>query len=239
MIPALIVPVLNRRDLLERMLASIDIDVRHIIIVDNGEVVGFDRTLLPESEDRSYRVIDLGHNIGVSAAWNLGMKVTPGAPWWVFANSDIEFGAGDLAHLESVINPDEAGLYYMLGMAAFAITAQALEAVGYFDENFHPAYDEDLDWSRRATLAGVPMHQAGFTGTHVGSATIRADPQLWVRNGHTHPANDVYYARKWGGRKQGGEQYVLPFDRGIHVGEWRLEPERLREQAWPRPARRE
>jgi hypothetical protein len=36
MIPNLIIPVLNRYDLLERMLQSIDYPIAHLLIIDNG-----------------------------------------------------------------------------------------------------------------------------------------------------------------------------------------------------------
>ena len=39
MIPAMIVPVLNRPDLLERLLASIDYPVADLLVIDNGNVV--------------------------------------------------------------------------------------------------------------------------------------------------------------------------------------------------------
>ena len=61
-----------------------------------------------------------------------------------------------------------------------------------------------------------------------------SDPVLRMVNGSTHGANDIYYAQKWGGQKQGGETFTTPFNRGGHVGDWRLDIERLRNQAWPR-----
>ncbi len=120
----------------------------------------------------------------------------------------------------------------MFGMSSFVITRHTLNAVGYFDENIHPAYDEDVDYSRRVDLAGLPKVETGFSGTHVGSATIMADPGFRAQNGSTHAANDLYYARKWGGQKQGGETFDTPFDKKGHVGDWRLDPERLRAQTW-------
>ena len=140
-----------------------------------------------------------------------------------------------LAKLAATVDPQAAAIYHMLGLAAFAITRYTLGAVGWFDENFHPAYDEDLDFTRRADLVGVPRVDVGFSGTHVGSATIHSDPSLRVQNGLSHTANDRYYSMKWGGAKQGGETYSTPFDRHGHVGEWRLDPERLRSQTWDRP----
>lgn len=228
-IPALIVPILNRPGLLDAMLRSIDHPIDRIVVIDNGDVtvdwdMGHDMAL--------DRVIRPGHNLGVAASWNLGIKATPQAPWWLIANHDITFGAGDLARLEETVNPGAAALYFMLGMAAFAITRHTLAAVGYFDENIHPAYDEDLDFARRCDLAGLPRCEVGFSGEHVGSATIMADSSLRAQNGLTHTANDIYYARKWGGPKQGGETFTTPFDKGGHIGDWRLDPERLRSQTW-------
>jgi GT2 family glycosyltransferase len=231
-IPVLIVPTLNQPDSLRKMLRSIDYSVDQIVVVDNGGMTE------PElSDDPMFLaadVIHLPHNIGVSASWNLGIKVTPKIPWWLFVNDDIEFGKSDLARLEETIDPAAAGIWFMLGMAAFAITRHTLNAVGMFDENFHPAYDEDLDFARRLDLVGLPRQEVGFTGTHVGSATIMADPRLRTINGFTHGQNDRYYERKWGGTKLGGETFTTPFGRGGHMGEWQLEPERIRAQAWPR-----
>jgi GT2 family glycosyltransferase len=220
------VPILNRPELLDALIDSIDAPIERKIVVDNGKL--FDLS----AGSGVVEVIQPGHNLGVGASWNLVMKATPLAPWWLFVNNDIEFGTGDLAKLQTTVDPYFAAIYHMLGFAAFAITAPALTAVGYFDENFHPAYDEDLDMSRRCELAGVPRIDVGFTGTHVGSATIYADPLLRFLNGKSHTANDAYYARKWGGPKQGGEVFTTPFNQGGHVGDWRLDPERLRNQAW-------
>lgn len=225
MIPNLIVPVLNRPDLLERMLDSIDHPVGQVIIIDNGAVVPWEMW-----EETPHRVIEAGHNLGVAASWNLGMKVSP-AGWWLIVNSDIVFGRGDLERLAKKVTR-APGLWCMKDMAAFALTLETLDAVGTFDENFHPAYDEDLDYARRAQLARVPIIKTGFTGEHEGSATIRADHRFTVRNAYTHPMNDQYYARKWGGRKLGGETFDTPFNLGGSVRDWTLEPRRLVDQDW-------
>lgn len=228
-IPVLISPVLNRFDLLGKMLRSIDHPIGKIVLIDNGDIIPDDIV-----EHPALRIIRPGHNLGVSASWNLGMKVTPQAAWWLIVGSDVTFGPGDLAKLDELVVPDSDAHYFLDGMSCFAITAVTLSAVGYFDENFHPAYDEDLDWHRRALLVGSERVNPPFTGTHVGSATIRSDPLLRAQNGPTHGANDAYYARKWGGAKLGSETFSTPFNRGGHVGDWRLEPERLAAQSWRR-----
>lgn len=223
MIPALVVPTLNQPDGLRRMLESVDQPVGQVVVIDNGGHCPAD-----------IEAIRLPHNIGVAASWNLGIKVTPLAPWWLFVNDDITFGPGDLARLEATVDPGAAAIYFMLGMAAFAITRHTVNAVGFIDEAIHPAYNEDLDYTRRIDLLGLPRVEVGFSGTHIGSATIHADPVLRAINGRTHAGNDAYYAQKWGGQKQGGETFSTPFNRGGHMGDWRLDLERLRNHAWPR-----
>lgn len=233
MIPALIVPILTQPDLLTAMLDSINYPVERVIVIDNGDVVDRNiggRTMYPFK----VRVIQPGANLGVSASWNLGIKASATAPWWLITNHDVTFGAGDLARLDQTVEARAAVLYLMLGMAAFAVTPPTLHAAGWFDEAIFPAYNEDIDYQRRCDLAGVPRVEVGWSGTHVGSATIYSDPVLRHYNSLTHPKNDVYYARKWGGPKEGGETFSTPFNAGGHVGDWRLDINRLRDQAWPK-----
>lgn len=228
-IPVLIVPILNGPELLDRMLRSIDYPIDTIIVIDNGDAtvdwdMGHDMAL--------ERVIRPGHNLGVAASWNLGIKCSPTAAYWLIVNHDIEFGPGDLERLAEKVEPRSSSVYFMFGMSAFAITPPAIREAGWADENIHPAYDEDLDWHRRMTLAGVKTVETGFTGTHTGSATIMADPWLRMQNGGTHAANDRYYEAKWGGPKSGGETFETPFNKGGSLGGWMLDINRLRDQTW-------
>jgi len=243
-VPALIVPILNRPELLYKMLASIDYPIDRVVIIDNGAL--FARSILPgdgEAEIMRQRnanlgqveIVSLPHNLGVATSWNLGMRATPFAPWWLIVNHDLTFGAGDLESMDESVNPGAAAIYFMFGMSSFAITRHTVNVVGTFDENFINGYDEDVDFARRIDLAGLPRVETGFTGTHEGSATIMADPAMRAWNGNSHGANDLYYAQKWGGQKQGGETFDTPFKRGGHLGDWRFDPERYRNLTWPRP----
>lgn len=78
MIPVMIVPVLNRYELFSKMLQSVDVEVGVLFIIDNGG-------LLKEAPEipwaRKVRLVNVGHNLGIAASWNLGMKSNPDAPW--------------------------------------------------------------------------------------------------------------------------------------------------------------
>lgn len=224
MIPVVGVPILNGEHYLQACLRSINEPVGKVVVVDNGNVV--------KDPGAPLTLIRPGHNLGVAASWNLIMKATPWASHWLILNHDVTLGPGDLRMVDELVRPDEAAVYHLLGWAAFVMTAPALDRLGYFDENFHPAYDEDVDMSYRARLAGVPRYTLEGGVLHVGSATIYLnDGALRQKNHRTHGANDEYYERKWGGPKH-EERFLTPFGLGGSVRDWVLEPGRLRQQDW-------
>lgn len=227
MIPVLGVPFLNRPDLLVKMLQSIDEKVGEVVIVDNSD----ERLVSELSGPSKTRVISMGHNMGVAASWNLIMKATPLAPWWAIASSDIVFEPGALSRLSESMQ-DFDGLTYMYGMSAFAISKPCLSKAGWFDENFVPAYCEDMDYSRRCQLLNVPIKDLNIELDHVGSATIRSDKQLFEENNRTYRENAFYYFNKWGGGFGQPEMFETPFNKGGSPAEWHLDISRLAQLTW-------
>jgi GT2 family glycosyltransferase len=223
MIPVLGVPVLNRPDLLYEMLTSIDVPIERVVIVDNGDVV-------PTITDANVRVIRPGANLGVSASWNLILKSTPRAAWWVFANFDLVFAPGDLARLAD--HMETVGGVGLLGtFAVFGLTADVVNRVGFFDENFAPAYYEDNDFDYRCRRADVPMASLPSGWRHQVSSTILSSPSYRAQNALTFGPNGDYYREKWGGMPQ-SETFTTPFDRGGDPRHWHLELARLASQSW-------
>lgn len=192
MIPVLIVPVLARPELLYRMVNSIDHPVGHLVIIDNGDVVGIPPATLPGIDKVS--VVRLPSNVGVAAAWNLGIKLTPHAPWWLICNFDITFPPGSLARFAEL---QTGGLVLSAAAppwACFAIHDEVLlHGVGLADESYYPAYWEDIDWERRIRAAGIPVTQTDIPVHHDNSSTIAA---IKNRNVETFMANQSYYNRK-------------------------------------------
>jgi GT2 family glycosyltransferase len=225
MIPVLGVPILNRPDLLDKMLASIDVPVGRTVIVDNGEVV--------DSRDRA-TVICPGHNLGVAASWNLVIRTTPDAPWWAMVNFDLVFAPGDLArlaeHMDASIGP--LGMVALLGtFSAFGIDRAAIDRAGLFDENLYPAYMEDNDFDYRCRLAGVPMAGLPAGLSHDISSTIRSSDAYRRENARTFPLNAAYYQEKWGGPPR-SEVFTTPFNAGGDLRSWRLDLNRIAAQSW-------
>jgi GT2 family glycosyltransferase len=193
LIPVLGVPVLNRGDLAERMLESVDVDTAETLVILNGDPDDT-RAML---RGRLVTYIDPGFNLGVAASWNFIIRARPAAPWWLIVNADIEFGSGDLARLVDVMEDPAPQLACLYEFGAFAINQAAVDLVGWFDENFHPIYFEDNDYRWRCKLAGVPVKQLLSHTRHENSATIASG--FARHNERTFPRNLDYYVAKWGG----------------------------------------
>jgi len=180
------------------------------------------------SGDQGVIYYPYGVNRGVSKSWNEGMlnAYSDGMDVVLLVNDDIIFSAGDVDKLAEKAKQSRdryivtcAGFHLRhnqattsLGYACFAINPVALEIIGCFDENFFPAYCEDVDYQYRARLAGLSAGNCEDTMVyHGGSVTIFTDPALARQNLLTHGRNFAYYRFKWGG--EGGEElFKRPFN---------------------------
>ena len=189
MIETLIVPVLTNYDLLYRMLKSIDYPIETIVIINNGDGI----IDLPDMSGNVH-LIDLPHNIGVAASWNLGIKVTPLSYNWLIANFDVMFPEGALAKFAKLASPKKI----VFGdcspeWSCFVVGWQVIDKIGFFDENCHPAYCEDNIAAFRANAKGVELEQSHIRIHHDNSSSI-ADPKFAAHNAMTFDSN-VAYAR--------------------------------------------
>jgi GT2 family glycosyltransferase len=87
----------------------------------------------------------------------------------------------------------------------------AFDTIGLFDGNFWPIYFEDVDWCRRAELAGLPELCVPDTCiVHAGSKTLYTHTNMETHH-RQFAANQAYYVRKWGGMP-GEETFTIPFN---------------------------
>lgn len=202
MIPNLIVPVLNRYDLLHKMLESIDYPVRDLLIIDNGKELGGNLTFRNQHV-WSVNVLSLPSNLGVAASWNLGIKLFPHDNRWTFSSNDVVYQPGALKVLSTA---RESSLTLSQGAPhfhTFAVGEDVVKRVGLFDERFYPAYYEDSDFLRRCQLAGVPVVRLPVNANHANSSTLKSEPQFQRRNSETFPINQKLFARKSAGDDMG------------------------------------
>lgn len=193
MIPVLIIPVLNRYDLLKQSINSIDFPIGEVLVLDNGGEC--DEVL--ESSFANVRVLTLPSNLGMSASWNLGIKLYPHEKFWVFSSADILYVPGSLDKMYQSSHSGNAVLSEP-AFGFFSVGEDVIRKVGLFDEGFYPIYFEDNDFSDRVKSAGLPIDSPGITVSTVsdGSQTIKSDPRLMERNHVTFLKNQERYELK-------------------------------------------
>lgn len=195
MIPVMVVPVLTRPELLYRMVSSIDYEIAHLVIIDNGRCVEPWRLGDWAHTVERVTLLPMPSNLGVAGSWNLGIKSTPFAEWWLIANFDVLWPAGSL---EAWSKSHRRGSLCLSGgsppWCAFSVGEEVVAKVGLFDEGLHPAYFEDNDYQRRVEHAGLPVVHSEIPVHHDNSSTLAAGYRSV--NDRTFRDNHLYYSRK-------------------------------------------
>jgi len=206
MIPALIVPVLTRYDLLTHFVARIDYPVAQLVIIDNGN----QKPSIQSDFVESVSVVSVPFNLGVPASWNLGIKVTPLASYWLISNFDVAIPAGGLQRIHEQAKTDAVVLSGVPGrFFCFTVGEKVIEWVGLFCEGIYPAYFEDNDFHHRCNVMGIPVIESGVQVEHANSSTLHSSNDFISRNNVTFQSNGAFFEQK----KALGD---------ISAGEWSL-----------------
>jgi len=210
MIPNLTIPVLNRYDLLDECLASIDYPVRDLLIIDNGD--GLANVRKPDLVE-NVRLFSMPNNFGVAASWNLGVKVFHTDDVFFFASNDMTFEPGALEALGGAERHAVTLSDMFPHFHTFAVGVDVVARVGLFDESFFPAYCEDVDFLWRCEREGVEVRRIPIPTSHANSSTINSDNNIKAQNNVTHSSNmDLLQWKQTNMKAQ-----ALPFD----VMRWR------------------
>lgn len=234
MIPVFIAPCISRFDLLDRMLASIDVPVGRGLVIDNARS-GHQPNVGPE-----WRVFSPPFgSLGLPGSINFGIVQTYDAPWWLWASNDLVFSPGDLDAIANLMEAaDGQPLVVTYRFAVLALNRAVVQTIGLFDEfSFHPIYFDDTDFARRCSLAGIPIaHDSwGITEGADGfehSVTVQTNEQLSHANNRTWPVNEAAYIAKWGGRPS-HERFDTPWDHGLPLWATRPDLDGRQQREWP------
>jgi GT2 family glycosyltransferase len=210
MIPALIIPVLNRFDLLEKVLDSIDYPIENILIIDNSNSYKTNR--------ENVHVINLPSNLGVAASWNLGIKCFPHSPYWIIGSNDNKWIPGNLKKFEEISSTEKIVLSSQL-WNTFSIGSEIVKTVGLFDENYYPAYHEDTDYIERIRLNNIKdkLEYSNIKMDCFGaSTTMHSDPKFFEKNKITGEDNRLYYMNKIYGEDEHYNCYKWDLQRRIN-----------------------
>ena len=192
MIPVLGFAVYSQFDKADRLLASIDYPVENLVIVDNSGA----RTWEPEKPEqvRNLWLLRIPFGLGLVGAWNLVIKSTPYAPYWVLVNDDAWFEPGALKIIAEQADPTALNFVDIIPEWACLVFGEgAIDKVGLYDERFYPLYFDDNDLHRRMIKAGVKENRIPAKIHHENSSSLSGKSN---ENNRTYAANQKLFNKK-------------------------------------------
>lgn len=197
----LCVPVLNRYDLLGKLMASLALSTVQpamIYVIDNGNqserlTESLCITRIPTA---IYTPIK---PLGLAAAWN--WFITNVEEERLIVNDDITFAPESIERLVTTPGDLVSGLLPTNAFSCFVLRDSCVEKVGMFDEWISPgyAYFEDCDYEQRMRNEGIDLIGIDCGVYHQGSQTVRAFTGKDVSEHHRRfLIAQTNYLAKWG-----------------------------------------
>lgn len=192
-IPVLGFATLSKFDLAQRLLESIDYPVDKLVVVDNSGL----KAWIPRPNDYVGELwtIRLPHGLGANGAWNLIIKSTPFAPYWVIPNDDSWFEPGALETIAHNVDPEKFNFVDVNPKWSCVVPGEgAIRTAGLWDEVFHPIYYDDDEYEWRMNMLGVEFNHIPAKVHHNNSSTLHSGYQ--DKNQHTFSRNQKMFRDK-------------------------------------------
>lgn len=195
-IPVLIIPVLNRFDMLEQAIQCMDYPIDNLLIIDNSNSYQMPSNLKVHEnlKNTKCQVLNMPANMGVAGSWNLGIKCFPHAPYWLISSNDNHWMPGGLKEMSELSAPDKLVMSNQ-AWNGFSLGSDIVRQIGLFDENFYPAYSEDSDYMLRIQYAGLDKNIVWSTSAIYqvqASMTVHSDRKFYEKNVFTNKRNAEY-----------------------------------------------
>jgi GT2 family glycosyltransferase len=194
MIPVLGFATLSRFDLAQRLIDSIDYPVEHLVVVNNSGTKSWEPTVSKEFV-RNVWHIQVPHGLGANGAWNLIIKSTPHAPYWVIPNDDAHFEPGALETIAREVDTSKFNFLNIFPKWSCVVpTESSVAKAGLWDEVFHPIYFDDDEYEWRMQELGVDFNTINARVYHDNSSTLQSGYQ--ERNASTYSRNNSMFTNK-------------------------------------------
>lgn len=244
MIPLIAVPILNRPDLLQRLVDSIDFPVGQLLVINNGPGEIYQEYAKIRSDWNLIKSRGFQNNCenkGCAGAWNQAIDIAfnhEKSDYLLIFGNDIQFTPGDLQKMHEAVTSETDFVSGNWAFSSWGLTRRGFDKLGWVDEEIWPAYGEDVDYWRRIQLHGdikissADTHMIHGEAPTWGSSTIYSDPELRRKNGVTHDRNLSYLERKWNWdrhKPMASATFTTPFNRGGSLSDWQLSPDRLKQ----------
>lgn len=190
------VPVLNRYDLLERLLDSLPAATKtryKVLVIDNGKKSWRPKRL---NDVNVHTVFTPTEPMGVAASWNWFIRNTKTERFIV--NDDIVFSPGSI---DRMFTQQSCFVSCGFGFSCFLLRDECVERVGYFDEAISPgyAYFEDRDYYNRMQASEIKdiVVECGIVHGHSQTLAMMSQDQIAEHHRKFDIAQRNFLA-KWG-----------------------------------------
>jgi hypothetical protein len=158
-----------------------------------------------------------GSNFGFAGSFNVIAKkmLIDNISYTIISNDDTSFRPGSLRKIAKIFAAKpKLCLLLFSHFSSFGITQLALHKIGVMDENFWPAYSEDIDYYLRSILGNCQNFHASdrrdrFFVNHGENPDIQTESTT-LKSGESYRrmikntedkyyGRDAYLCRKWGG----------------------------------------
>lgn len=215
MIPVLGFATLSKFEMAQRLLDSIDYPVENLVIVDNSGKREFEPVVETDLVKNTW-IIQVPHGLGANGAWNLIIKSTPHAPYWVLPNDDSWFAPGALQAIAEEVDTEAFNFVDIHPRWSCVIpTEGSVRKAGLWDEAFHPIYFDDDDYEWRMRELGVRFHDIPAKVHHDNSSTLKSGYE--DKNTFTFRRNQSLLVNKRAGKNFGTIGWSLDIRR---VNSW-------------------
>ena len=223
------IPAINRGDLLEECVRSIDFPVERLLIVANRWGDDLEPTVAlalerieaePPGCVDSLEIQRMPGNLGAAGSYNQILSALGPS---VIAANDTRFAPGTLQRCAEFVDVrGDHALHFLHAMCVFSITQVFLDRVGWFDENFWPWGWDDIDVGYRIKKRGLktaifPGEQGAILHDHPTQSMAAAPEPLrkWMQR--MAGKNMEYGMRKWSIR----EEHFFMLNKG---NKWAIDP---------------
>lgn len=178
--------------------------------------------------DRGWRYFGIGQNLGTGGAWNLARAIQlaecrdQDLLTLLSCSVEVPVGLAEISNRIRIRASWKGAQTLGLGWHMITFSTMFLRLMGSFDENFHPGYFGDNDFTYRGIVEG---HFLAGPDSFPEVDADTADPPYGkaLRSGRLAPFSmrhqAAMYRAKWGGTP-GDEIYRTPFDMDVPTSWW-------------------
>jgi len=207
------IPYVNRPDLLDRAVASIQALWPSLVVIDQS-ADGLNSADHPWIKNIAgvFRAPGRSMTFTEMMNWAQAEACERGVDYLIFMHNDAEC-VGDVSWeiLDCARTHIAAGVIFTYYDAFAVFNVRAVRDIGPWDESFR-WYFSDNDYYRRMKLRGWDYHNFGGDRViHHGSQTQRSDPAVSADVGAGWRWHEDHYRHKWGGPPN-CEIYTIPYN---------------------------